>query len=819
MKKMVSPALTATLRALHGESDLQIVAPALDDLWFTRVLALAPGVDPIIGALGALAGEVPDVLPPAVRDSPILSVAIASLIGTDTGKRVLPTWAEVVPAGWGASLAAALIDAVRRNRCAPWTAAALIGPTDASAALLHIAWDIAIAIRRWGKAMTDDPTAWMNELAPTGRDRLLDVLRCNPKDVAICLPWLPAEYVTETSMSLLDGWIGSALDACAEASPIAHARHANVLAALIRSAGRDHLVALTRLAVASRMNSAWERIVHLLREAPNHAIQVVAAAPWDALHPDVQETILSAASHNAVSAAIVYACGMRPNPPAITWKTARAFFAAVTPGVWDALPKRTQQAWHSSLDKTDLHRAVRSLGPDPMFLACAALNADLIAAVRCHTPNEESTRWTLLPVAMHDLPVAAVPDIVDALPPPPDPVAFVQIASESPKIPLALHDWIMAHPTQQARGTAITVLHATAKRSAPIERCGALAHALEGWRWKETNALLAALLDDTRAAQHPHPDILTEYLEHPDQLLPHPDILTERLAHPDQLLPHPDILTERLAHPDQLLPHPDILTERLAHPDQHDTFRQALNALAALPPSVAIPTLHALDTLGEMPDPDQHRQAGEEVARALRDHGDYFTAIVGTLRPDMRAALLPHLDDPHVGSTLVSIAAADPLVAHHLAHALRPRSLNVVFDTLTEAPFERMCRIWRLLPEPLQHIVLGERDVLLRDVAAPGCADVLEQTLRAWRDDDDPLPWLALCLLIDADPDRRIRGMMLLAQQPDMTAAILSLLRNDLQTTLASVPAIGFASADQPPLPAPAPTPMPVIARRQRRSR
>jgi uncharacterized membrane protein YeaQ/YmgE (transglycosylase-associated protein family) len=119
MKKMVSPALTATLRALHGESDLQIVAPALDNLWFTRMLALALGVDPIIGALGALAGEVPDVLPPAVRDSPILSAAIASLIGTDAGKRVLPTWAEVAPAGWGASLAAALIDAVRRtDRCA-----------------------------------------------------------------------------------------------------------------------------------------------------------------------------------------------------------------------------------------------------------------------------------------------------------------------------------------------------------------------------------------------------------------------------------------------------------------------------------------------------------------------------------------------------------------------------------------------------------------------------------------------------------------------------------------------------------------------------
>jgi hypothetical protein len=64
MKKMSSPALTATLRALHGESDLQIVAPALDALWFTRVLALALGIDPVVGAPGALAGALPDLLPP-----------------------------------------------------------------------------------------------------------------------------------------------------------------------------------------------------------------------------------------------------------------------------------------------------------------------------------------------------------------------------------------------------------------------------------------------------------------------------------------------------------------------------------------------------------------------------------------------------------------------------------------------------------------------------------------------------------------------------------------------------------------------------------
>jgi hypothetical protein len=38
-----SPALAATLRALRGETDVHVVAPALDDIWYVRILALAPG--------------------------------------------------------------------------------------------------------------------------------------------------------------------------------------------------------------------------------------------------------------------------------------------------------------------------------------------------------------------------------------------------------------------------------------------------------------------------------------------------------------------------------------------------------------------------------------------------------------------------------------------------------------------------------------------------------------------------------------------------------------------------------------------------------
>ena len=146
-----SPALIATLRALHGETDVHVVFAALGNPRFARVLALAPGVDSVISALGALAGERPDFLAPDIRTSPALSAAVASLIETDAGEHILPIWVEIAPAGWGATHAAALIDAVRVGCCRRWAAAALIGPCDASAALLSQTWDIAHAVQRWGR--------------------------------------------------------------------------------------------------------------------------------------------------------------------------------------------------------------------------------------------------------------------------------------------------------------------------------------------------------------------------------------------------------------------------------------------------------------------------------------------------------------------------------------------------------------------------------------------------------------------------------------------------------------------------------------------
>ena len=110
-----SDALAGMRQALHGETDLRVIAPALGDQRFARILALAPGVDPVIGAPGALAGERPDLLAPDIRTSPSPSAAVASLIGTNASNGVLPTRAKVAPTGWGVPHAAALIDAVQRT--------------------------------------------------------------------------------------------------------------------------------------------------------------------------------------------------------------------------------------------------------------------------------------------------------------------------------------------------------------------------------------------------------------------------------------------------------------------------------------------------------------------------------------------------------------------------------------------------------------------------------------------------------------------------------------------------------------------------------
>jgi len=191
-------------------------------------------------------------------------------------------------------------------------------------------------------ATPNDPMAWMDDLTPAERDRLLDALIAAPDDVAYCLLWLPEELVTMHAVCIDAPFLASAFDSYAGASPVARDCHVDILSSLMYRAERNNLDALTRLAAASHMDAAWTAVAQILRTAPNHADRVVRAAPWDALHPDVQTIILSAADPNDVCAAIAFVRSVRGDAPWITYLTARAFFAAVTPAVWTALPKERQ---------------------------------------------------------------------------------------------------------------------------------------------------------------------------------------------------------------------------------------------------------------------------------------------------------------------------------------------------------------------------------------------------------------------------------------------------------------------------------------------
>jgi hypothetical protein len=118
---------------------------------------------------------------------------------------------------------------------------------------------------------------------------------------------------------------------------------------------------------------------------------------------------------------------------------------------------------------------------------------------------------------------------------------------------------------------------------------------------------------------------------------------------------------------------------------------------------------------------------------------------------------------------------------------------------LAAAPLDKMLHLWRVLPKALQQSALGDRHALTSAAAAPGGADALMQTLRAWEEDNDPLPLLALRMLIDDNPDRRARGVALLAQQPDLAVSLLPLLHHDLRMLLERDSHIAVAGADLPP--------------------
>jgi len=240
------------------------------------------------------------------------------------------------------------------------------------------------------------------------------------------------------------------------------------------------------------------------------------------------------------------------------------------------------------------------------------------------------------------------------------------------------------------------------------------------------------------------------------------------------------------------------LVSELASPTQRDAFRQALDALVALPRAAKLPAFYALGALVAASDPDVRHQAAEGLAHALRDHGNGFLALVDALADAPRREILPLPRSAKRAVAVRALAAADPLTAHRLAHALRSRNPTAAFNALADAPFDVLTRIGIILPDALQQSALNNLHALASAVAAPGGVDALVQTLHAWRDGNDLLPLLALRMLIDDDEARRTRGVALLAGRTGLASTLLPLLCDDVRMLLERDSRIAIAGADLP---------------------
>jgi len=713
--------LIAAVRAVRGESDLDAIMPAFGDMLLAHVLALAPGAHGLVRAVAALCGGLPSLLDAPTIANPAMHDAVARLIGTRAGRTALRTWAEVAPAGWGRAHADALITAVHANMCGAGDAAALLGPCTASVALLAengTPAEIAFAIRRWGESScsgssADDPTAWMVQISDEERDRALSLVQRAPSSVADCLPWLPPEAAGTAWMADdLPVWT---LDSFTDAPPIARVRHRATIRNLVAHAQPEHLGVLTRLACRLRTKDIRRRICTLLHDHPDAALDVVCAAPWNALANDVRAAILNRAADSDMCAAIAAARGRRDAATQpITEETAAAFFAALDPAVWDALDADTQRQWLQEMPDVAGHLAVRSLGLRPEVLARARIGNDFVRAALRHARTSTRLRQALVPVALRAVGVAdASMLITETATIPHDPSAFFCCASghDSPRT-AALASTRLATTADLA---AAIVFQRVANGDAWVyEACVALTEALRGRTWDGAAALLA-FLDDC-----------------------------DRAAFPWTI---------------------DALVDRLAHPDRREALRHALTRLESLPPDIAIPSLFALERC--VPgDVVSCRDSAAGFAHALRTHGDIFLDVVDAIAdPDMRDALLPSFNSIALTHAVRSLARDDPWAAQHVAHAVNGRLVDTVIQTLRTTTSPRAVSVLDAIiasDHPFAHDLAAS----LSSLAADGCADALNA---AWRRMValHPREALALATLTADTPDDRVDGIRMLATHPD----------------------------------------------------
>jgi len=735
-----SPPLAAALRILRGADDPDAVRAALSDPHLAHVVATAAHAAPHVRAIAALAWDLPSLLTRDDRADPDVHAAVHAWIGDPEGGAILRTWTKVAPGRWGHAMGDALCAAVRRKTCEPGVAAALMGPCDPSARLLTDPDDVAFAIRCWGIAVADTPAWWAPHLSAEERKRLLGVLRRDPLRLTMCLPWLPPEIVHRWTVA--DNAIPHALDAFACASPAAYVQHMRLVLRTIQQATPSHLDSLVRLACTVNETPIWDRIRQLLLMAHGEADRVVLAASWNDMPQDIGDVVVTIARRSRVHAAIAVARGCRRDAPKDS-TSAAVFFAALDPQVWDALNPAVQHAWRQSLHPRDAWLAVRSLGMRPDVLSRAMLTDHLVRAARLHGIDDSAVRAALFPVALAHVPVAAIADLMTALPAmPDDPRSFFCIAGRRSDVHALPPQSVHAIQTLDDLAAAV-VLQRVARAPMPggTDHSAALATALHRRSWTDVHPLLDLVHSDGEGSA---------------------------------------ILT------------PHALAARVAPPDRQAALLQALNRLAGLPPATAIPVFHALGTLDRAPD---RTAMAETIAAMLRENGSLFLDIVAGLAPDLATALLPCPDDPSLAHALHALACDDPLSAARLAYVLTRNRCDDIVHALLAVPLVHGNAVFAALADDVRLSILHDVETRLETIAAEGRADAIRAP---WRRIATiaPMTAIALTMLASNDPEQRQRGIALLVDSPAMVRSLLPLLRIDLADDLRMHDRVRIAVAD-----------------------
>ena len=760
----------ATAAALHlfrgaDAFERASVLEMLDDRPYNAIIALAPHAHPVARTIAALSVNLTKLPDPDDIAATAAHNALRSAIGDRRFGRLLTSWAAVAPAGWGGDARNALIDAVERGVFFPACAAALMGPCDdAWRVLTRFGGDIPFAIRRWGEARPDDPSWWFGEISKNHRQNLIEAMTgtaaSTAHSISRCLPWLPNRVVHALSLrpSMID--VGAALAAFAHTPDHVRLQYADIIHDLVQHARAVHAAVLATFASVTAHTAAWTRVAQLVAEFPDLAPSIVIAAPWSDMPAHVHDAILAHAHDHPSCAVIAWACGGMDSAPgertsaSTRQEMAKAFFAALAPPVWNALPKRTKRTWLRDLPASHAWLAVRSLGIHVDALTHVAdLDDQLVIAARRFLPTSAALRTALLPIALRCASARMAHACIAALPQPIDhPIAFFCAASAWNAVPPIGRTSAAAIRDPANLGVVVALDHAAASiHTNRIDDCcaaiDAIAEALHGRTWNETHRALAMLDRNARAT---------------------------------------------------LTPDPERIADILARPNQRNAVISALHRLRRLPPATAVPALVALHALAQRQTDDARMRIGERLTRLLHDHGadDLFLSLVNGLDPQVSDTLLPLPHHDGLAAALRSLAAENAMIARRFAHAIRDGLSHRHIDAFYATPPIHAAAVLAEMPDDARAMILRDAAERVRMLAAAGEHDPLVHAWEQLRWTDAPLA-IALAAL-DADPagEGWSKSISTLERRPDIVRRFFRLLRPDIQNKLRFTPQICVAIAD-----------------------